>query len=65
MIVTQTEYVNAKEIAEKIQRLPREAQRAVMNMLNGAVTISEMYRDVGTDGQPPTPARRGAEQDSA
>lgn len=52
MIVTQTEYVNAKEIMEKLQRLPQEAQRAILHMLDGAVVISEMYRDVGIDSQP-------------
>ena len=51
MIVTQTEYVNAKEIMEKLQRLPQEAQRAILHMMGGAVVISEMYRDVGADSQ--------------
>lgn len=46
MIVTQEEYVNAKEIMEEIQHLPREAQRTIVNILHGAVAISDMYRDV-------------------
>ena len=50
-IVTQAEYAKAKENLEKIQRLPPEAQRAIMNMLTGAVAISEMYRDANSGGQ--------------
>ena len=51
MIVTQAEYVNAKEIMEKLQRLPREAQKTIMDTLNGAVIISDMYRDANAGSQ--------------
>lgn len=50
MIVTQGEYVNAKAIMEKVQRLPREDQQAIMNMLSGAIAISDMYRNKSPDG---------------
>lgn len=46
MSITQAQYVNAKEIAEEIQRLPPEVQQAVLNMLHGAVAISDMYRSI-------------------
>lgn len=48
---TSAEYARAKENLEKIQRLPPEAQRTIMNMLSGAVAISEMYRNANSGGQ--------------
>lgn len=54
MLITPAEYENAKENLEKIQRLPQEAQLAIMNMLNGAVVISEMYRNANSGGQSET-----------
>lgn len=58
MTVTQTEYANAKSLMERIQRLPQENQQTIMNMLTGAVAISEMYRDANSGGQ--SEARPGA-----
>lgn len=44
MTVTQAQYANAKEIAEEIQRLPLEAQQTILNMLHGAIAISDIYQ---------------------
>ena len=55
MIVTKTQYVNAKETLEAVQHLPVEAQRAILNMLHGAIAISDMYSMNGQT-QPQTPA---------
>lgn len=54
MTITQAEYANAKKMLERVQRLPRENQQAIMKMLSGAVVISEMYRDANASGQPGT-----------
>ena len=43
MTVTKTQYANAKETLEAVQRLPVEAQRTILNMLHGAIVISDMY----------------------
>lgn len=51
MPITQAQYASAKEIAEEIQRLPPEVQQAVLNMLYGAVAISDMYRSIDLRGQ--------------
>ena len=58
LTITPAEYAKAKENLEKIQHLPQEAQRTIMNMLTGAVAISEMYRDANSGGQ--NEARPGA-----
>ena len=50
MAVTKTQYENAKETLEAIQHLPIEAQQVILNMLHGAIVISDMY-SVST--QPP------------
>jgi len=52
--LTQAQYASAKEIAEQIQRLPLEAQQAILNMLHGAVAISDMYRGIGPRSQSET-----------
>lgn len=44
MPVTQAQYMNAKKIAEEIQRLPLEVQQTILNMLHGAIAISDMYQ---------------------
>lgn len=43
MPVTQAQYMNAKKIVEEIQRLPLEVQQTILNMLHGAIAISDMY----------------------
>lgn len=55
MPITQAQYASAKEIAEEIQRLPLEAQQVILNMLHGAVAISDMYRNIAPRGQNETP----------
>ena len=52
MTVTKTQYANAKETLEAVQRLPVEAQRTILNMLHGAIVISDMY-SMNTQPQPP------------
>lgn len=49
--MSSNKYASAKEIAEEIQRLPVEAQRTIMTMLHGAITISDMYQGRGDRGQ--------------
>lgn len=55
MPVTQAQYMNAKKIAEEIQRLPLEVQQTILNMLHGAIAISDMYQSKqsaqGADGK--------------
>lgn len=43
MAVTKTQYANAKETLEAVQHLPVEAQRTILNMLHGAIAISDLY----------------------
>ena len=43
MEVTKTQYANAKETLEAVQRLPIEAQQVILNMLHGAIAISDLY----------------------
>ncbi len=43
MAVTKTQYENAKETLEAIQHLPIEAQQVILNMLHGAIAISDLY----------------------
>ena len=43
MTVTKAQYANAKEALEAVQRLPVEAQKAILTMLHGAIVISDMY----------------------
>ena len=40
-----------EEISEEIQRLPQEEQKTVMDMLRGAVAISDMCRGANPSGQ--------------
>ena len=44
-IVSETEYQCAKESMELIQRLPLEAQRKFLNMLQGAVTLMDVQKE--------------------
>lgn len=58
MSVTQGQYITAKKTVEEIQRLPLEAQQAILNMLHGAIVISDMYGGMKTP--PPEAERPGA-----
>lgn len=58
MLVTQEQYIDAKKTLEAVQRLPAENQRAILNMLYGAIAISEMY-------SLPAQAKLTAKQESA
>ncbi len=44
-VVSETEYQCAKESMELIQRLPLEAQRKFLNMLQGAVTLMDTQEE--------------------
>ena len=57
MSITQTQYMNAKKITEEIQRLPMEAQQAILNMLHGAIVISDMYSGMKAPAQDTERAR--------
>lgn len=59
-MTTATQYKNAKEMAEEIQRLPEEAQRTIFNMVHGAIAISELY-----GGMKAAPPSQEAERPSA
>lgn len=39
--------IDARQTLEAVQRLPVEAQRAVLAMLRGAVVISDLYSKGG------------------
>ena len=43
MAVNKAQYTDAKETLEAVQRLPVEAQQAILTMLRGATVISDMY----------------------
>lgn len=38
-----TIYADTKAALEDVQRLPEEAQKAILTMLRGAIVISDMY----------------------
>lgn len=44
-IINETEYQCARESMELIQRLPLEAQRKFLNMLQGAVTLMDVQNE--------------------
>ncbi len=44
-IVSEVEYQCAKEFMELIQRLPLEAQRKFLNMLQGAVAFMDVQNE--------------------
>ena len=44
-IVSEVEYQCARESMELIQRLPLEAQRKFLNMLQGAVTLMDVQNE--------------------
>ena len=41
--MTNAIYAETKATMEEVQRLPEEAQRAILTMLRGAIVISDMY----------------------
>lgn len=59
--MTQTEYMNAKTVLEEVQRLPVEAQRAVVAMVHGAVVVNDVYSAQARPAPPMLPPTSGPE----
>lgn len=59
--MTQEQYMSAKTVLEEVQRLPVEAQRAVVAMVRGAVVVNDVYRTQARPAPPTFPPASGPE----